>query len=192
MILSFDIGLRNFAYYIEKEDGNIKMDVVDILSLEDVDGDEYTIQLRKKVIETLDGVIQENPVKDILQTTVLIEQQYFNTYSFGKKTKKGTEANIKAIKVAETVTTYFLIKLNGCNVVHVPSSLKTKALGAPAKLTKPQRKKWAIEKAMELLSSRGDTATLDFLTRMKKVRKQKLDDVCDAMLQCEAWKLQEK
>jgi hypothetical protein len=56
-------------------------------------------------------------------------------------------------------------------------------------MTKPQRKKWAVEYMMGIFRSRGDETRLEFLKTTKKIRKQKLDDMCDAALQCQAYKI---
>lgn len=199
-VLSFDIGIKNFAQYIEtyNDDELLKCDAVskvmnvgvcnhisvhDLVAEYDVPDKEFTTDSRKAIISHLDSF--EAMFRDV--DTVLIEQQYFNTYSFGKK-KKGGEANVKAIKIAEDVLMWFLIKFPSKKIIVFPSVNKTQLLGAPLKLTKPQRKKWSTDTAMAVFQNRGDISTVEFLKREKKVRKQKLDDMCDAMMQCQAYK----
>jgi hypothetical protein len=50
-------------------------------------------------------------------------------------------------------------------------------------MTKPERKKWAVEKAIEIFIQRGDMTTLDELTG-----KRKRDDLADVLLQLQSFK----
>ena len=48
---------------------------------------------------------------------------------------------------------------------------------------KPQRKKWAVEKAVVILEERGDMDTLDVITN-----RTKRDDLADTLIQCQSFK----
>lgn len=86
--------------------------------------------------------------------------------------------NPVAIKVADFVMSYFLIKYkNSKKVVEHTAYLKTQLLGCPGGLDKPKRKKWATEKADEIWSYRGDMNTVDMVGSIKKK-----DDVSDCLL----------
>jgi hypothetical protein len=50
-------------------------------------------------------------------------------------------------------------------------------------MTKPQRKKWSVQKVTEILENRGET---DILDGMKK--KKKKDDLADVVVQLQAFK----
>lgn len=189
-IASFDIGIKNFAYYIEKCDPTalkenvydgcvVEMNVVDLTSVCENDD-----TVRQALISTL------NSLKEKLMSvsTVLLEQQYFNTYVKNRK-RSGTQANIKAIKICENVAMWFNMTFPEKKVVIFPSFNKTRSLGAPPDLTKPQRKKWTVEKMFEILDARKDAMSIEFLRKKKKMEKQKLDDIADAMMQCQAYKL---
>lgn len=151
----------------------------------------------------------------------VIEQQYFHAYSPGKKTR-GTEANVDAIKIGEAVLFWFLHEYPFKSVQYIGSQLKTQILGAPYKMNKAQRKKWAEEKAREIYEMRNDADALELyalqerifrkrLTNEEKIQeyidsfngqgedvkylanklvreRQKLDDVADACIQCQAYK----
>ena len=67
---------------------------------------------------------------------------------------------------------------------------KTQMLGAPYKQTKPQRKKWAIDKGIEILTLRGEDNIIDLIDTKKNSqgRKQKQDDVYDCLLMIQAYK----
>ncbi len=101
-------------------------------------------------------------------STIIIEQQM----SFGSK------INTMAIKIAQHTYSYFLFRYgNTKKIVEFPSYNKTQILGAPGGLDKPQRKKWAIEKANEIWTMRGDMDTIDMITTKKKK-----DDMSDCLL----------
>ena len=224
-IASFDIGLRNFAQYVEEVDvatiqklntrykslpaklqrrvkgqmndaireildelfmcgKRIELGVYDLNVCDDADPP-YEMDARRSVIAHLESF------RDVFNTCdiIVIEQQYFSTFTPGKlKKTAGTEANVKAIKIAESVMSWFLIRFPYKEVVFFGSQFKTQTLGAPDNLTKPQRKKWSIEKATDILTKRGDVYALDCMKRSKKIGKQKQDDVCDALIQCQAYK----
>jgi hypothetical protein len=101
-------------------------------------------------------------------STIIIEQQM----SFGSR------VNTMAIKIAQHTYSYFLFRYgNKKKIVEFPSYNKTQLLGAPAGLDKPKRKKWAIEKANEIWTLRGDMDTIDMITKSKKK-----DDMSDCLL----------
>lgn len=101
-------------------------------------------------------------------STIIIEQQM----SFGSK------INTMAIKIAQHTYSYFLFRYeNTKKIVEFPSYNKTQILGAPGGLDKPQRKKWAIEKANEIWTTRGDLDTVEMIGTKKKK-----DDMSDCLL----------
>jgi hypothetical protein len=118
----------------------------------------------------------------------LIEQQM----SFGKK------HNTMALKLGQHCYSYFAILYGRFKtVVDFPAYHKTQLLGAEKierktkagkisykAVDKPARKKWAIEKAKELLSMRGEDDMLEHLCTSKKK-----DDIADVLCQLEAWKI---
>jgi hypothetical protein len=101
-------------------------------------------------------------------STIIIEQQM----SFGSK------INTMAIKIAQHTYSYFLFRYgNTKKIVEFPSYNKTQILGAPGGLEKPKRKKWAIEKANEIWTLRGDLETVEMVNSKKKK-----DDMSDCLL----------
>lgn len=101
-------------------------------------------------------------------STIIIEQQM----SFGSR------VNTMAIKIAQHTYSYFLFRYrNKKKIVEFPSYNKTQLLGAPTGLDKPKRKKWAVEKANEIWTMRGDLDTIDMITKSKKK-----DDMSDCLL----------
>ena len=86
---------------------------------------------------------------------VVIEQQYFSTFTPRGRRGKKTEANVDAIKLAECCYSWFRITFSPeeLELVFYGAQNKTKILGAPPSLTKHQRKKWAVVKMQDVLSS---------------------------------------
>lgn len=222
-IANFDIGKKNFAYYVEdceiptieklskrwkllpskirtasmsktpeeikkmQEETMIRSKTVDV-AVEDLrftDKDVLDIETRENIIEYLRS-------KSALWSTcdvIVIEQQFFNTYGQGRRSKKvpGTGANVDAIKIAELVLTFFMICFPQIRVFSFGAQFKTRMLGAPPDLKKEQRKKWASEKAREIAEKRKDRRFLDYCAECKK-RKQKVDDISDCLIMCQAFK----
>lgn len=154
----------------------------------------------------------------------VIEQQFFNATAFGGKKKRGTAAgaNVDAIKVGEATFMWFLERYPTKEICYFGSQFKTQIFGAPWKMSKPERKKWATDKAEEFYRLREDkdmANLFDLAEAVKRKRisteeriqtfkveypcededtqeladkvirnKQKLDDVADAFMQCQAFK----
>ena len=153
----------------------------------------------------------------------IIEQQYFNTYNPRGRKKSGTGANVDAIKIGEAVMTWFLDNFPFKQVMYFGSQYKTQMLGAQVGLNKTERKKWAVDKALEIYTLRKDEGVIELYRLAERVkrkrinteekvqeyldtyphmdqddmnhmanyivrRRQKLDDIADAMLQVQAFK----
>lgn len=105
----------------------------------------------------------------------IIEQQYFKTWSGRSKKNRGTEANVDAIKIAESVFMWFLDNYPFKTVMYFGSQNKTQILGAPWKMTKSQRKKWAEEKAREIYELRGDQSMIELFSLSDRIFRKRLD-----------------
>jgi hypothetical protein len=138
---------------------------------------QYEMHIRREILEHLGRFSLLWKDCDIF----VVEQQYFNTFSNNKK-KRGTEANVKAIKVAETVLSWFTMMYPDRKIKSFGAQFKTQILGAPPDLTKSQRKRWCDNKAKEILKTRGDTEALQVF---KKARKS--SDMSDALTMCQAY-----
>ena len=112
---------------------------------------------------------------------IVIEQQM----SFKKA------QNTMAIKLGQHCFSYFtmrypLTQVNNVvfdgrkEVIEFPAYYKTQIIGAPKGLTKPQRKKWAVEKTREIFQLRGCE---DYFLGVKKK-----DDLADTFLQLQSFK----
>lgn len=186
---------------------------------DDKTSDKLDLQTRLNLLQHLESYMDLWRTCDIF----IIEQQYFRTWSGRSKRSAGTEANVDAIKMAEATFMWFLNEFPFRDVVYFGSQNKTQILGAPWKMTKTQRKKWAEKKAEEIYHLRSDEGMIElfalrdrifrkrinteekvqsFLSSLPKkypkdcyqlaeklVReRQKLDDVGDACVQCQAYK----
>jgi hypothetical protein len=100
-------------------------------------------------------------------SAILVEQQM----SFGKR------LNITALKLGQHCYSYFSITYPFKTVVEFPAYHKTQVLGAPKKMTKPERKKWAVARAEKILYERCDLAHLEKLAKLSK-----RDDISDCLL----------
>ena len=104
--------------------------------------------------------------------------------------------NPAALKLAQTVMTYFWVRHPGKPVVEFPAFHKGQVLGAPREfgtITKTYKngktreikdtlKKWAVREASRILELRHDDATSTLLQDLKK-----RDDVADTILQSIAY-----
>lgn len=121
-------------------------------------------------------------------SVVLIEEQM----SFGKKINK------MAMKLAQHCYSYFTLRYGRDHkIIEFPAYHKTQVLGAPKVEGKPyksgkirykameqrDRKKWSVNKAIEILTSRGE---IDILEEMTSVKKK--DDLADVLTQLQSFK----
>jgi hypothetical protein len=121
-------------------------------------------------------------------STIIIEMQM----AFGRK------VNLMAVKLAQHCYSYFTMRYGRQHtIIEFPAYHKTQVLGAPKVEGKPyksgkkrykameqrDRKKWAVNKAIEILTSRGE---MDILDEMTSVRKK--DDLADVLVQLQSFK----
>ena len=136
------------------------------------------------MIDVLDKYIE---IWDKCDAFVIEEQM-----SFGKKLNK------MAVKLGQHCYSYFTFKYGRFKtIIEFPAFHKTQILGAPKiegqayksgkkrwkAMEKPQRKKWSINKAIEILNGRGEIDILENLTNVKK-----RDDLADVITQLQAFK----
>ena len=93
--------------------------------------------------------------------------------------------NYKAVRISQHIITFMMVKLfrvpSYPMIFEVDPKLKSKVFNA-GRLDAREVKKWAVEKAIELLEARNDTAGLDIMNAIKG----KKDDVADTIVQIEA------
>lgn len=142
-----------------------------------------TNEIRKSLISYLDD--RKNIWKK--SHVILIEQQYFSTFTPKGRRNKSSEANVKAIKMGEDTLMWFLINYPDKEIVYFGSMFKTQILGAPDSLSKSQRKKWSVDKTKEIGELREDQVIEVYFLDCKK-KKRKADDGADGCTMCQAYK----
>lgn len=95
--------------------------------------------------------------------------------------------NYRAVRISQHTLTYFMLHLQDVEgilamIFEVDAKLKGKELGASSHLNSKGLKAWAVEKATELLTDRGDEESLAILVKNRK----KADDLADTVCQIEA------
>lgn len=92
-------------------------------------------------------------------------------------------------RMGQHLITFFMTfmknKGNRPLIIEFNSQSKTRLLGCPKGMKKPQYKIWCREKALEILESRKNDKESKFISCMKLAKKK--DDMGDAVCQCEAW-----
>lgn len=112
-------------------------------------------------------------------TSIIIEQQM----GFGKK------RNYMALKLGQHCFSYFVFHYsNFKTIIEFPSYHKTKVLGAPKKISKYQRKIWAVQKAMEIMACRMDVSETEEEFEKLVLSRRKADDMSDVIAQLQAFK----
>ena len=98
---------------------------------------------------------------------ILIEKQM----GFGK------QHNTLGLRIAQHCLSYFLIRYHKFkDIIEYPAYNKTQILGAPKGMSKPERKKWAIMKAREIIKCP------EALEKWSSFKKK--DDVSDCVCMC--------
>ncbi len=171
IIAAFDPGVRNFAFGVE----NIDEEYLPFLDLE-------SIYLCGETIFCSNNSLENGETRTV---TALLDQhsdlwERCDVVLVEKQMQFKNVINTQAIRIAHHCMSYFELKYPHLTVVHYASTCKTRVLGAPPKMTKPQRKKWSTETAARILSLRGDVATL----AKRDAMTCKLDDISDCMLMC--------
>lgn len=120
-------------------------------------------------------------------STFIIEQQM----SFGK------QHNTMALKLGQHCASYFYFRYGmDKKIIEFPAYHKTTVLGSQKikkttkkgnvtykNIDKPARKKWCIQKALEILETRNDNNTINIISKSKKK-----DDLSDVICQLQAYK----
>ena len=200
-VASFDIGSKNFAFCIQEVDEISIGTITPPKQRYKNDGtptDEYKHTLEQVYkngnillymnIDLTEG-IPKSTQKSYLDPQVfrnMIERldrykMYFqevDTVLVEQQMAFRTQINVKALKIGQACFTYFLMRFPSIEVIEFKSFYKTQVLGAPKKLTKPQRKKWAVEECKYILELRKDDENLEIVKCSKKK-----DDISDVVVQ---------
>ena len=150
---SFDIGERNFAFCVGTEHDVTKWCLYDVV-----------VKSQQTVIESCQRISQLLEDHDWIECDhIVIEQQM--------------RGNIRAQRVAQHVWTWFSLKYPTIPVSLVAANSKLDYYGQ-RKCTYSERKKWSVDKTLNILRDRNDNAHVAFLQQHRKK-----NDLADAFLQ---------
>jgi hypothetical protein len=166
-VCSIDVGKVNLGVYVEEFDNYLtgKGLYLQRVDLTQKKNDRVCPEFLHRLFTYLDTI------KQLLSTCdyIVIEKQL--------------RANPEAQFVDHALQSYAVLHFSHNKVISFSSKNKTKLFDG-TKMTKYQRKKWATQKAQEVLYERNETELLDYVKSLKKK-----DDVSDAICQLDAWKL---
>ena len=219
-IASFDIGKKNFSFYIEEFDLSVIRNVSVTPYKQRYNEDGSVTDLFKSNLNELckegNKILLENHdiTGDCNQKSYLDSKTFYNMndlldnyqdywdkcdiFIIEKQMSFGKKHNTMALKLGQHCWSYFSIHYGKSKeIIEFPAYYKTQILGCTkdkkvtktGKVTykaveKPQRKKWCVEKALEILDLRNDEESIDIITKSKKK-----DDLCDVICQLQSFKI---
>lgn len=167
---SFDIGEKNFAYFIAVSDGKI-IKAEKMLNIN-------FYEKKQTIIEACIKISQHLKDEEIFQycDTVLIEQQ--------------AKRNIRAQRISQHVWTWFYTKFPNKKILFIPAYLKTQHFIGRNNLSSRERKIWSVKHIEEIIHNTNqnfenvhiEPSIQDYFFSLKKK-----DDVSDAILQVLAY-----
>lgn len=174
--VSIDIGIKNFAIRIE--DRYINRSVPKIFEKIDFrEKESGTTSINPDVIRNLSNFLDSLMHIIELADIIVIERQL--------------AVNVKSSALFNMVIGYFVSResrLPNTVICAVNPKLKT-YMFKPGKLSKVEVKKWAIEKALEILLNYQDIWSWNMIIAHKGKSKTKADDLSDTVVQLEALKM---
>lgn len=206
-LVSFDIGIKNLAFYIEKYNPEILKNINKIPKkcILDSNGNhtkEYSKNIRKlyrsgksiyfNKFDMGDSTLNKGKISQEIfcNTTKMLDshKKYFDKCSaviIEQQMSFGKKINLRCIKMAQHIYSYFIHTFLDLKIIFEFSAFhKTKILAdLGKKLNDKQRKKWATEEAERLLLLRNDFISIQGIHKHKK-----RDDISDCILQAQAWK----
>jgi hypothetical protein len=94
--------------------------------------------------------------------------------------------NYSMVRMSQHLITYLCTKVmdlgNRPLIIEMDPHLKSRLLGAPGKMKKPELKKWSRTTALQILQNRDDNEARNAILKTNKG-----DDMSDTICQCEAW-----
>ena len=218
-LASFDIGKKNFSFYIEKFDMDEFEQLKNIPKKDRYHPngtckEEFELLLKKvycngekillKNLDITEGTSKtkyfDSDLCHNLTEVLDTYQEYWDKVDYfvvEQQMSFGAKINTMALKIGQHCESYFMIKYGReKKVIEFPSYHKTQVLGSEKietktkagkvsykNIDKPARKKWSIETAYGILTERQDFDTIDEITSSKKK-----DDLCDVIIQAQAFK----
>ena len=172
-LLSIDIGTKNCAFYLEEFDEkriNKKTSINELY------------RIGKKVYWNVVNFEKGNG--EIFENIVLYLDSNLSLWDTcnGIIIERQMRLNYNAQVVQHFIFAYFKIKYGSFKyIADISATRKTQTLGAPKKMTKPERKKWAVKEANKVCEYREDFEGMSILCASKA------DDLADSLLQLKAF-----
>lgn len=166
-IISIDPAIKNLAIRVEERRENISIQTL-LFKRINLDPDDEMTNIYLSLTNFLDLHL------DLFMTChlILIERQL--------------PINYRSVRVSQHLISYFSLRLKDSPLLpallEIDPRLKGRQLEAPPYLTDRGLKKWAVEKAQDILQQRGDDEALEILRRERKK-----DDLSDTIVQIEAF-----
>lgn len=171
IIAGFDIGIKNFAFVVlnikeSDEDIENKFDVIhcENMNLQSSSTKKVRANDMDEIYRNLYQVLDTFRILWDDCNIFLIEQQMQYRHA----------SNIKALKLSQHVLSYFYIHYSKCKIMEYPAYHKTQVWKAPLKMTKYQRKRWAVNKVKDILEKKEQGYLLEDV--------KKKDDISDCIL----------
>lgn len=183
-IASFDIGKNNFAFCVEKIDITKPCNSVDDI----VRCGELILHKNVDLTTDCPKVKWLHPSIYINMNNLLLEyKKYWDECAF-IIIEQQKRQNYMACRLAQHCYSFFLYHYSTFKtVIEYGAKHKTRVFGAPVFKKKNDRKKWAVQKTLEIMDMRKDTCTIQ---RIKSSKKK--DDLSDVVVQLQAFKIQNK
>jgi hypothetical protein len=179
IIAAIDPGVKNFAIAVEYVDTATFHPLV---HAKDID---TALLCSETVYTNVRDIACDNPVKAV--TCLLKDYTWIwemcDVVVIERQMQFGGVVNNTCLRIAHHCMSFLELFYPSVDVLEYQSSNKTRVLNAPKGMSKPQRKKWAVDTVTGILNNRGDTRTLQLLGDIKSSG-QKLDDICDCILMC--------
>ena len=180
--LSIDPAIKNFAIRIEKRYAGglvetIYMVKLDLSTYGDVNESTGTTVVDPRILSAIIYVFNQLTQWVTECRIIGIERQM--------------AVNYKSSRIYQHLVTYFMMIIPNfkyyCILMDISPKLKGRILGAPKGLNYNGLKQWGISRAVEILNWRSDQMALEIIRQHKGKSKTKADDLCDTVLQMEAW-----
>jgi len=179
--LSIDPAIKTFSITIEKRYAHGYIETIYMANLDfspygDVNESTGTTAVSPGILAAITAVIQQLLTWISECRLIVVERPLAKNY--------------KTSRVYQHLLTYFSAIAptfkHYCLVMDVSPKLKGRVLGAPPHLNYNGLKAWAVDKAIELYTWRGDQTALNFILAWKKKGKTAASDPSDAAIQLEA------
>ncbi len=181
---SIDVGIKNFAIRVERRHASGQVEPIYFNKL-DFRSENVT---EKELSESGSTKINPEILSRITQFLFSISPILKNNNIVG--VERQLAMNYKASRVYQHILTFFSLTLSQCVapcvLVDINSKLKSDVFPGGKGLSGAALKTWAIERALELLESRGDQSSIDVIKYHKGKTKTKADDLADTVIQMEA------